>query len=159
MVQNFLDTGWFILREILNGIEDNIDEVIRSGVAIVEKMIATIGEEGPKLVTAGIEAVIDFINGVANGLRQKDQISRVVSAAQNLGSALLEGFAKGAAKTAMGLTPWGIGWNIAKKALAGIKGGQQSSSPSKLSGNLGTDFVDGYAGAMDAGTSKVSNSA
>lgn len=67
-LKSLTDAGWNIINAILDGIDENIDEVTNKAVDIVIKFLNTIETRMPDIVDAGFKLVISFINGLSDAI-------------------------------------------------------------------------------------------
>lgn len=105
-----------IIAEFLKGLADGIPEFAKSAADLITAFMAAIGEETPRIIDAGYKMIIDFVNGLADAIR--DNAGDLVESFMNLGSAIVEGIIDG--------------------MFAGIKGIGKSIV------NIGSRIIDGF---------------
>ena len=122
-----------IIVNFLNGIADQLPKIVAAGanliVTFVESIADAIRTEGPRLRSAALDIAEAIIDGVVGGIA--DGIGRVTSAAKNMASEALD-----AAMDFLGI-----------------------ASPSKEFHKLGVYSAQGYAGGMDDSSGLVEKSA
>lgn len=139
---DFFQTMWDLLYQFLQSIDDNMQRMSDKATELIEKFVDTFGsrENIRRLTTAAVDLIDNFLNGLADTIRDKDQ--DLIDAGKNIGSAIIEGVGKGMAE----LTP--IGWAVTH-LINFIKGDAKdkldSGSPAKVFIPIGGTIPEGMA--------------
>lgn len=169
--------GYDLLLALLNGINDNIGELISTATDIIVKFVLGIGRGINRIVSAGTFVIISFIQGIARNAQRIvnaafetllsfiNGITRAVNryapqlrqAGRDLAFAIADGMTGGLASKARSLANKAV--SMARGAVNGIKNFLGISSPSKLFMELGENTVEGMAVGFDKNSYMVKESA
>jgi tape measure domain-containing protein len=83
-----IKAGWTLLRNILQGVADNIGQVTTQVGNIVVGFLNALAANAPRLIAAGARFLVSWLNGIAN------KLGGVIKAAANVVSKFLAGVAK-----------------------------------------------------------------
>lgn len=138
----FYQTMFDLLMQLMEAIEDNIGPIGDKALDIIEEFVDTLGSEESinRLTDAGFEFVENFLNGLAEAIRDHDQ--DMIDAGKNIGSAIVGGIGQGL----MNLGPLGgaVGWLV--RAVKGQAEEElDSHSPSKVFIPIGGTIPEGMA--------------
>jgi tape measure domain-containing protein len=144
-----ITTGIKLIGEFIVGINRGIPDLIEKAVEVVGTVIKSMAEGLVKLADVGAEAIIDFMNGMADTIREK--APRIREAGANLAGALISGMTFGLSdkvrplfakiREIVGKIPKAV------RKLLGIR------SPSKVFSEIGHQTMDGLTkGIFDGGS-------
>lgn len=89
----FVNAGMSIIIAILQGIGDNMGELIDAAVKVVTEFIDGIARNIGKIIESGANLIVKFVEGLANSVRNNSQ--RMTDAGLDLASAIIEGMVNG----------------------------------------------------------------
>lgn len=121
------DTGLKLLVGFLNGIANNIGDVVTAATNVIVKFMDGISQNLPRITDAGVRMIIAFVNGLANSIR--DHQDEMNEAGRNLGSAIISGMLSGLSGGAGKITS--MARNLASSALNEAKDVLGIHSPSR----------------------------
>ena len=131
-----------------------LDELLAAGVNAIGKFITAIGSGAVQLVDKGAQAIVSFLNGVANSIRRYEP--QMISAGFNIGSAIVQGMINGVGHLAGSLLAkvGSMITSLPKNALKllGIH------SPSKVFYDIGVQTILGLTTAIDDNADEPANS-
>jgi tape measure domain-containing protein len=153
-IGRFVDSGASIIIAFLNGISRNINRIASAGTNVIITFINAIGNGTQRIVAAGVDMVIRLVNGIANKIRGSS--GELHAAAENLGSAIIEGIISAVVGGAAGL--FGALINIAKNAIGAAMHAIHANSPSKDAKVIGKALMDGWTLAVIENGDNVINS-
>lgn len=130
-----------IISELLRGIAKGIPGVVAAGVDIVVALLTAIGKETPRIIDAGFKMIIDFINGLADAIRENAPV--LGAAMGNLADAMIDGLVGGITAGVKSVVD--SVKDLGKNALNGLKNFLGIRSPSKEFENLGMYTSEGFA--------------
>lgn len=152
-VPKMVNAGLKLVNGILTGIGNNIGKIVDAATKIVVNFLNALSDNVPKITQAGVEFIIKFINGVSKAIN--DNSDAMGEAGANLGTAIIEGMAKGLAA--------GVGTiadkaaNIAKSAINAAKSVLDINSPSKEFVKIGESVNEGFAKGLVGGKGQVTS--
>jgi phage-related protein len=137
--------GMKILIGFLQGIADNIQQVVETAVSVITNFLAGIANSIPKIIQSGIDLMLSFINGMADGIR--NNTPAVIAATNNLMDAII-----GAVKAWFG--------NIVTKGKE-LVGKLKEGVKSKFSDmkNAAKDMMDGFIKGVKEKFRSIKNTA
>jgi tape measure domain-containing protein len=144
-VPTLVDSGSRIIIAFLRGLKQHVPEAVEVATDLVVTFIEAIGRNLHKIHTAGVQMIIDTVNGVAEGIRNNS--AKMGEAGANLASALVEGIIRGIG-AAIGRAVQAAA-NLANDMLKAAKNALGIKSPSKEFYYLGEMVVAGSANAVD----------
>jgi tape measure domain-containing protein len=131
-----------LIVAVLNGINANIGKITTAATNMIVNFINAIGTGTAKVVSAGINMVITLINNIANKIRASSP--QLDSATANLGSAIVEGLAKGVLSGVSSVISALV--SVAESALSAAKKVLGIASPSKVfADEVGDQIPEGIA--------------
>jgi tape measure domain-containing protein len=92
---DLVQAGYDLLLALLRGIEDNMVEISDTVISIIDKFANEVATRKNirTLATAALTVLINFLNGLADAIRDKDD--ELIAAGQNIGDAIGDGVIKG----------------------------------------------------------------
>jgi tape measure domain-containing protein len=140
--------GVNIVVKTLNGVSSQFGKVAKTATDFVVRFFNAFGSRAnvAKMVSAGLNAAIHIMQGIADGMRHGNNIQRIINAAVDLGKSIVSGIAKGLV---------GLAKKLADKLLGPIKDAVNQvndfldiGSPSKLFARMGLWIVQGMANGL-----------
>jgi tape measure domain-containing protein len=150
-----VEAGFNVLTAILQGVYDHAGGIIATAVFILAQFIRGLGYALPDVLQAGAEFIIDFINGLADTIRNNSEA--LGKAGGNLATAIIEGMAKGLLGGSSVIAD--AAKKVAKNALQSAKEFLGISSPSKEFEEVGKFSAQGMAVGLDKYSHVVSGAA
>jgi tape measure domain-containing protein len=150
-VPQMTSAGVKIITGVLNGIAQNVPKMVTAATNVIVAFLNAISKNQPRVIQAGVSMIISFINGVASAIRNNS--SAMGAAGANLGTAIVEGMARGLAS--------GVGViaskarEVASSALNAAKGVLGIRSPSKEFEKIGRYVNDGFRKGLDGNKGQI----
>lgn len=89
-IPNIINTGLNLILSFLSGLEEAMPQIAEKGVNIISGFISGVAQGIPQIVQAGFDLMLNFINGLADGIRNnQDAVNKAI---WNLCTAILESF-------------------------------------------------------------------
>lgn len=145
------DAGLRIMLAILQALAAKMPQLVKAGTDVAVNFINGVAANLPRIIQAGTNLIISFINGVADAIRNNS--SAMGEAGANLGSAIIEGMARGLAG--------GVGViankakDVASSALNAAKDVLGIHSPSREFELLGKYVIQGFLKGLDGNKSQI----
>jgi hypothetical protein len=172
-----IQLGYDLLISLLNGIGNNIGDVVDAAVNIIVNFINGITRNLPRIIAAGVNLIIAFIQGIArNAVRLTNAafetlltfingITRAVElympqlrqAGRDLAFAIADGMTGGLASKARNVANTAV--NLVKGAWNAAAGWLGIGSPSRLFMEMGQDTAEGMAIGLAGSSYMVKESA
>jgi tape measure domain-containing protein len=136
---------------LINGFSQKLQGVVTAATSLIVAFIGAISKNLPRVIQAGVNLVVNFVNGLADAIRSNSE--RMGAAGANLGSAIVEGMARGLAG--------GVGIiaskarEVASSALNAAKSVLGIASPSKEFAKIGAYVVQGFVKGLDGNKSQI----
>jgi len=154
-VPKMVEAGLHILIGILEGIRDNIHQVITVAGKIIENFLKGIGDALPGIIEAGVQLILSFIRGLTQAIN--DHAAELGEAGADLAIALINGMVRGLSAGGGRVAEAAKG--VARSALNAALSFLGISSPSKEFEKVGLFSTDGLAKGLERGTGTVERSA
>jgi phage-related protein len=155
-IKDVVVVALLIVSELLRGIAEGIPGIVSGAVDVVAAFLDALGKETPRVVDAGFKMVIDFLNGIADAIR--NNTGELITAAVNVGAAIVEGLGKGIAGGAVAVKDAAV--NLGNSALNALKNSLGIHSPSKLfEKEVGANIALGTAEGIENMTPKAASAA
>ena len=135
----------------VNGIGAALSASMNSGLGSANTSATGVRKTGE--FNSGVSSVDTYWAGQGRANRGKAGFESV--SAYSSGNNFTAGFVGGIGTGSAAGMVFRTAFNIAQKALAGLKAGQREGSPSKLTFKSGTFFWQGYVNAIAAGTKRA----
>lgn len=143
-VPKFARAGLLMILGVMAAIRDKIPEIADTATDIVVAWLQALGRNLPRIVDAGAKMVIDFLNGIAEAIRENDE--EMAEAGANIAKAIIEGMITGFKKSHEIVA--NAAKDVAKGALNAAKDFLGIKSPSKEFEKLGVYVNQGFAQGM-----------
>lgn len=149
------EAGFKMLMDFLRKLDANVYRITTIALSIIEKFIRAIGNNHSRVVDAGYKMIIKFMNSLAKTIR--DNSDEMGEAGRNIGSAIVEGIAKGIWAGQSGVIDAALG--VAGDALGAFNDFLGIFSPSREFAKSGRFIDEGIAMGLDAYSGVVESSA
>jgi tape measure domain-containing protein len=134
-----IEGGGKMIGKLLEGIGKTGADIVKKAVWVAGKFMDTIGKELVKLADKGATAIIDFLNGIADVIRNREP--EMLRAGGNIADAIIDGFVAGinAGDIVSSIT------NKFKGAIKAAKHAVGAKSPSTVFKEIGDFVMQGFA--------------
>jgi len=152
MVPRLVEGGLKLLTGILDGIANNIGDVVTAATNLVTEFMSALEDNIPKLVAQGFKMVIGIADGIADAI--EENVPELIEAGRRLGQAIIDGLDQIIASVPILGDIYKAGKNIGQAIYDGVANLLEIHSPSKKFKQLGQfvieGFVQGLVGGRDA---------
>jgi tape measure domain-containing protein len=147
-IPRMVRAGVRIVTSFLDGVSSQFDDVARAATRFVTRFFNAFGsrENTRKMVNAGLKAAINILRGIADGIRQDDNMSEIVDAAVDVGVAIVDGIVQGLKDLPEKLAKKLFG--PVKDSFNSVKDFIKPGSPSKLFTNLASTIPTGFEAGL-----------
>lgn len=152
-VPRLVTTGYQLVISLLNGIASKIGGIVTAATNLIVAFLNGISKNQGRVIKAGVNLIISFINGLANQIRSSGPA--LGAAGANLGTAIVEGMARGLAAGAGIIAAKARG--VAAGALNAAKGVLGIHSPSKEFEKIGKYVNQGFLKGLQGNSDDVKN--
>jgi phage-related protein len=147
-IPKLVKSGVHIVTSLINGISSQFGTVAATATRFVVRFFNAFGnkDNAQRMVNAGLKAAIHVLQGIAAGMRQDNNVAKIVQAAQDIGLAIVEGIGKGLASL-----PKKLGEKLVKPVEDGYHGVKHFlgiHSPSKAFEAIGRAISDGLSNGL-----------
>lgn len=153
-VPDFVQAGFDILIGFLEGISNNIGEVVTVAIEIVLEFIAAVAAQIPDIIQSGIDLMIAFIDGIAQGIENNSD--RLNNSLANLAKAIIDGVVSGISSGATAV--WEALKAVVQNAIAGLLDFLESDSPSKVFARIAESIPSGMVVGISSMADDVAKS-
>ena len=147
-----ISAGATAISRFITGIANNVGRVVTAGVSAVIKFVEGIGKNAVRLANAAGRVILQFLNGLEKAIDR--YMPQITEAAIDIGVALVEGVIQGVQNKAGDLL--NVVGDLADKALGKLKGVLDILSPSRVTEEVGKNFVLGLVKGIQGTAPRVS---
>jgi tape measure domain-containing protein len=145
-VPDFVQSGFDILLAYLEGIRDNIGEVVIVVGEIITEFLDALAKKIPDIIQSGVNLMISFIEGITKAIKDPTNRARMGTAIKDLADAIIKGLTDGLFAGINGIVN-AVG-KISSSIISALKTLLGIASASKVTTKMGMYLSIGLAKGM-----------
>jgi hypothetical protein len=153
IVDKVIKAGWDILKSIIKGVEDNIQEVVDMGFGIIEEIIAGMETGIPDLLIQAKDTLISIIETIEEEVVTEENVARVVAVGITIAGNILAGITQGIIDGAKNVISTFT--DLVDDVLRGGEQKAEQDSPSKRTMRMASYMIDGFVIGLETNMYKA----